>query len=71
MLMWASSIASHAVTADRPHNHQRLTFNVQRVPTFVDDLYSRLHPIQADIAVNQVHTVRGSQPQARLNRRPA
>ena len=46
--MCVSNIASHAtvVMADRP----------QHVPTFVDDIYSRLHPIQADIAsVNQVH----------------
>ena len=58
--------------ADRPQNHQRSDLRSQSVPTFVDDIYSRLHPIQADIVfVNQVHAVRGSQPQARLNRCPA
>ena len=29
----------------------------QRVLTFVDDTYSRLHPIQFDAFVNQVHAV--------------
>ena len=52
------------VMADRP----QIIISAQRMPTFVDDIYSRQLPIQADIPfVIQVNAVRGSQPQARPN----